>query len=47
MSAEPLPLFRSSGQRGFSSLISADPRIPTNNREIVVPVGYNRAPFEI
>jgi hypothetical protein len=26
MSAEPLPLFRSSGQRGFSNLISADAR---------------------
>jgi hypothetical protein len=26
MSAEPLPLFRSSGQRGFSNVISADPR---------------------
>jgi hypothetical protein len=26
VSAEPLPLFRSSGQRGFSSVISADPR---------------------
>jgi PGDYG protein len=26
VSAEPLPLFRSSGQRGYSSQISADPR---------------------
>jgi PGDYG protein len=26
MSAEPLPLFRSSGQRGFSSVLSSDPR---------------------
>jgi hypothetical protein len=26
MSAEPLPLFRSSSQRGFSSLVSTDPR---------------------
>jgi PGDYG protein len=26
VSPEPLPLFRSSGQRGYSNLISADPR---------------------